>query len=1271
MNNRKLRFTVLSILVLVLVSLLAFTGCKNKKGDGGDDNTPSTEIYIEKSLQPRLIYVEGQELDLSTGALTVAKGDEKTRIPFSDSRISISGYNKHTIGNQTLTVSYEGKTTTLTVAVIARMTVENAEVEYFTGEAFNKNKGRVKIAKDDATTSYVDMKSDSITVKSFNNTEAGSVNVTIQYSEGSNVYECSFPVTFYTPAKIDFKKPNKNEYLSHEESLDFRGGYIYLEAAKPSTFKKSINITEDMVSGYSPASVTDANKDEALEQTVTVSYSGRQWEFKVNVLYSPIYVIEGLASKLGNVDSYLEIKEGETMANIKLPEGVGEAAKEAIIRYFSLSSTDRELVDSTLILNFARVSAFYINTHDYINAANALNDAFILNPNGQLLYVGKSYESVQKAITALEDPNSDYNATAALMLEIKDEFGEEQFNTGYKISQLTSPHTEEIAQTIAARLRHIINVYDGLKTIPNTWETELSDTKTFADNYGGIITDVVFIISSSEFVGPQFTSLYSVVTKWRSDFFSIIYSYYYYAKDGGKEQIYSDLWGKVPAPGLLEEFYATYNSAYSLGKQLTETSGSQTIGYDLYQYIYFYYKTLDISKQIKESGNELYTTVYNALNLDAYIDVYLNAPSSKFVGFYDFVGPVIDNPKVMNLIKQYYEIIAVYATTGEITNAPENKAKITALFNGLVDFTPSELHWFLSAVSYRYHDFRGALLLFDLASLQRSFLAQLLYGFIAQELPHNTSGDLHPAQKAFSNLLLAMEVYPTSQYNTKAIDDFKKYMNEATNQYNLITDPAQQSQFNSLVGKAWEKYNQIYNSLLTPTFNLEADMLSKFDELYNTLDEFNSIIINSDKMKLPSTYPMLMALYQKAKLLYDELYTASESQSAVKKALNAKLYTFVELEDPEDPNSPTTTWSFTVDMYYYYIKSVAYGSIIANGHLDYINAISDLLLDLLPLFRAEYNNTTYTGGNVTELINKVRALSDSERMGFYLINADLIYYSAINRYTKETYQDQTALNPGVAGEKIDELMGIIKEFVEAYSNSTQNKNPDNYQEAYPLMVALYMKAKVLYNEILTLAGGDAAIMNALNYKLYTLVVDEETSEGTVDEFYLYVSYVAYELITSDERIYAAANIPEVQDILIKVLPVLRAEFKDTLYTGTDIYELLAAVRNLKPSEKYGFYVIQGNLGFYAGLEKYISVNLSEAAKNSKIVSYLFNAEIYYSLYELDNNDTASIETFKTAMENAINAYASLSTEDKALLDDLYYNDLLAKYNALFPAQSAA
>ena len=58
MKSNKLIFTSILILTLCISVLVAFTGCK-------DDTV--TDLYIKNSDQPRLTYVEGQDLDLTGG----------------------------------------------------------------------------------------------------------------------------------------------------------------------------------------------------------------------------------------------------------------------------------------------------------------------------------------------------------------------------------------------------------------------------------------------------------------------------------------------------------------------------------------------------------------------------------------------------------------------------------------------------------------------------------------------------------------------------------------------------------------------------------------------------------------------------------------------------------------------------------------------------------------------------------------------------------------------------------------------------------------------------------------------------------------------------------------------------------------------------------------------------------------------------------------------------------------------------------------------------
>ena len=138
-NTIKLTLTFALILALSVVILLA--GCGKKA---------AVDCYIAKSDLPRTSYVQGQELDLSKGYLTVTKNGEEEKLPFTSSDITVSGYSKDTLGEQKITVSYGDVSTTFNVTVVARITAEGFDSKYFVGDSFNKNKGKLKVASDDA-----------------------------------------------------------------------------------------------------------------------------------------------------------------------------------------------------------------------------------------------------------------------------------------------------------------------------------------------------------------------------------------------------------------------------------------------------------------------------------------------------------------------------------------------------------------------------------------------------------------------------------------------------------------------------------------------------------------------------------------------------------------------------------------------------------------------------------------------------------------------------------------------------------------------------------------------------------------------------------------------------------------------------------------------------------------------------------------------------------------------------------------------------------------
>ena len=235
MKQRNIYITGLALILMLLLSLGIFTGC-NSTADSG-----SIEIFIQNSQMPRQTYVQGQDLDLSHGALTIAEKGEQRSLPLNNADITVTGYDKNTLGKQTLTITYNGATTTFEVTVIARSVAENFESNYFIGDKFDNSKGRLKIARDDGSTFNVNLNSEKVSLKTFNASAEGTTTVTVVYTDGAESYECSFDVTVHKADQVSLTPPKQTAYASHETTLNLAGGYLTVSAAAPSNFSKFVN----------------------------------------------------------------------------------------------------------------------------------------------------------------------------------------------------------------------------------------------------------------------------------------------------------------------------------------------------------------------------------------------------------------------------------------------------------------------------------------------------------------------------------------------------------------------------------------------------------------------------------------------------------------------------------------------------------------------------------------------------------------------------------------------------------------------------------------------------------------------------------------------------------------------------------------------------------------------------------------------------------------------------------------------------------------------
>jgi len=302
MRNNKLIFKLLLVVMLCILSLATLSGC------GGEE---VSELFISTKDAPRATYVAGQELDLSTGKLTYILNGEESDLPLTAEGVSVSGYNKNQLGEQTVTVSYMEMTAEFKVNVIPRIKAESFETKYFIEDEFDKSKGKLVVARDDGTTFSVNMSNDKVSLVSFDSATAGEKEVKVKYSAGSADYECTFKVNVYGIASVTLKTPDKISYQSHDTELDFSGGYLNVKSTEES-LSKFVPLTNPnvQVNGFDISQATKEHMETPLKQTITITYGGQTFTYDISITYSGVSLVNDFAKRVITIDGGRVINDG-------------------------------------------------------------------------------------------------------------------------------------------------------------------------------------------------------------------------------------------------------------------------------------------------------------------------------------------------------------------------------------------------------------------------------------------------------------------------------------------------------------------------------------------------------------------------------------------------------------------------------------------------------------------------------------------------------------------------------------------------------------------------------------------------------------------------------------------------------------------------------------------------------------------------------------------------------------------------------------------------
>ena len=980
MNKLKSKIVILGLLVAMLSCLVLLSGC---------GEASLSEIYVGKDGLPKKVtYVEGQDLDLTGGVLTTVNDDGTTgSVPLTADTVSVTGFDNAKLGKQTLTVTYNGKTTTFDVTVVARFTAENFEPNYFVGDVFDKTKGRVKIYRDNGTSFYLNINDDAVTVTAFDSTKAGKSTVTLKCnaSDGSE-YTGSFEVTVHDIAELEFKAPTKKVYNSHE-AFDFKGGYFTVKAGGGSNFSKYVNITENMMTGFSPSTVTEANLTTPVHQTVIFIYAGQQFEFPVEIYYSGVYYIENAIKEMTNA------KFDWTQEDLEVPASLGEKALEALKQYYALSVFDQGLIDEEAFENVVRPAAVYLHGL-YLKEFERFSEVFFLSNSGFSI-IARSYAGVEAACQCLKNPDDAFNVYAELLRDVYDDFGEVSYTETKKLSNMIFVHTEEYNDSLITSFTYMLELYDMLKVIPDEWNNQ-----TLSDN-AETIMNTVTKIANSGYAGHGNIQLYKLVSNWRTkdDLVEIIYSYYMYVMENGTEEVKTDLWKTVPMPGPMGDWYMALARAATDASNMKTYKDSKAYLYDVSMFMYYHMQAVKLTQEIKADPESLYYDIYTLLNGDLSLDK--DATGAEYGYFYHMSG-AMDSENVQILWNEYLEILDVFLNNSAVS-VKEYSKDFQEIFYALSMLSPAELYDFLSSLHFQYNTAHGTSMVLDCREGVKSYFTYVLAIYYSTVTPESTFD-------IFEKLLLAMENYALIGQKETALEDFKALMAEIKQDYDALSD-ADEKIFDDWYGVCYEKYLLIYE-LETGSKTAELGAYApQFNELRSLIDVFNEVLVKISDAETTDDrknelVPVLFAIYEKADALRREIL-ASGNQELVE-TFNTLLYLFGETESTLDRK--------VCEMRKIFVAYLTYSNRTINEknyrawNVYAASKIDEFLVDSVYLIIQGYKQAAVENvGNVPQLMNTLRTMDAYDRYVFMLLGFGNTYYAGAEVYYNSVYNNAEAV----------------------------------------------------------------------------------------------------------------------------------------------------------------------------------------------------------------------------------------------------------------------
>ena len=1014
-NKKKVLLALASAAMCVCAVLGA--GCKKEV----------EQISITKSNTPQTVYVQGNDLNLSEGVLTVVIDGEKSEISLTDPEVSVTGYDSTKLGEQTLTITYGEKMTTLKVTVVPRIQVVKEEGAYFVGETFDKSKGDITITYENGETTNVSMDDESITVTGFDSSVANAeLPLTITYQKDDVTYTGTFNVTVYAVEDVEFRSPNKKAYENHEKDLDVTGGYI---ALKNGDFSRYVQLTTDMVSGFDLSEATVEHRTEPLKQTLTVNYCGQQKTYEIQIKFSDLSLINLRASELS----------GLNWTSSDLPSActteMGENALEAMQVYFKMEDKDIVQIGDGNVDIVAKVAAVY-GLEKWEEAFASYSDAFYLTEQGGLAWNCEDFNKTQTAYQSILNKDPVLYEDAPILLTIKEKFetlvihGED--TVGALLAAVYQPETID---AFAEQLKLMIDLHNALKDVPTNWT--LASLKA---DYADEIQAAWVVLRESKFKKIEHRSLYFLASRWRekNDYFEILYTYFYDAEDFDKINDIKDL----RLPGELETMYQIILAIRS------QIVGMQQ-GYVLESTNFIANYDVAVAKraEILKSNDAMILDLYGRLKFDYLIgngnggytlvsfDDLLNQFRRSPMGYLHHFGAYLGVKTSEDLWKEFSKVLQKAGTTESYMESAEFAADAQGLLRAYLSLSPKQQFAFMGMLHpYYIPTAAGRFPLYawenDGDGFQNQF-TYLIYTYYESVLPEE-------AHDIFTELMLASEALANLQLTT-SITTFFEHMDNVASMSERLSKRNEQAweSFNTIAG--WvllemETYETKFEGLKQEGGTLKRETLTNgqlkdFEDLLNATYEAYAMMMTYQAFLQQGKANLAIAFY--APMEKVEKLSAKILSSGDPNVLRAYYFDEFVLQNVTMPDKSVVNFGGSMDTIVFMIRDVYTDALTG---MSYLTA-SDLMYDAYNridvkdyLANSTYLYFTYIYMNLVpstdvgyiyfqdvdtmmQIAKDFRStLTDEERYFVLVLDANFqMYRNAMSRFGKERNSEMATL----------------------------------------------------------------------------------------------------------------------------------------------------------------------------------------------------------------------------------------------------------------------